>query len=147
VTRTPRATAALALAAGLIACGNGGSANGGSATPETISVGGESVPVSRLRDAAAALCTARQQAMTDVNAARATYYDRSHDALHTLARALEPVDRALAARLLENKQRVEADLSGSGGATPGEVAANLGRLADVTRRGLGRLSIPAPACD
>ena len=112
---------------------------------DTISVAGETVPVAHLRDAAMGVCTARQQALTDVNTARATFYDRSHDALHTLARALQPVDRDLAARLLEDKQRVEAELTNRG--APGDVAADLGKLAEVSRRGLARLSISVPPCE
>lgn len=122
----------------LAACGDG-------RDREAISVGGEQVPVSRLRDAAAGLCAARDEARADMRKARDTFYDRSHDALHTLARALEPVDRPLAARLLEDKQRVESDLAGA--VPAGDLAPDLGRLAEVTRTGLARLSIDVPPCD
>lgn len=133
-----RPAVALLLVSLLLACADG-------AEPDTISVGNESVPVSRLREAAAGLCTARHQAGAgDVNTARATFYDRSHDALHTLARALEPADRALAARLLEAKQRVESDLAG--GTPPTDLAADLDRLSEVTGAGLVRLSIDPPPC-
>lgn len=110
----------------------------------TIAVGDEDVPVARLQDAAAALCTARDEARADVKRASGTFYDRSHDALHTIARALEPVDRAAAARLLEDKERVEAGFRR--GAPGPEVAADLDSLARSTRTGLAALSVSARAC-
>jgi hypothetical protein len=115
-----------------------------SEAPTTIQVGTEKVPVERLREAASALCSARDEARGDVKRANATFYDRSHDALHTIARALKPVDRAAAARLLEDKERVETSLRTN---APGpEVAAQLDRLAEVTRIGLAALSVPVPPC-
>ena len=48
--------------------------------------------------ASAGLCAAKAAAASDPEKARATFYDRSHSALHTVARGLEPVDRALAAQ-------------------------------------------------
>lgn len=111
----------------------------------TIDVGGEKVAVAPLTDAAAGLCQARRQAATDAVAARASFYDRAHEPLHTVARALEPIDRAQAAAVLEAKEKVEADLA----APPSDaaLAADLGRLADAYRAGLGRLAISVPPCD
>jgi hypothetical protein len=134
-----RWVASLALAA--CVAGGGGACGDDRAAPDPPTT----VPAAPLREAAAGLCTARQQARTDVNTARTTFYDRSHDALHTLAGALAPVDRDLAARLLESKQRVEAGLRGAGSAS-GELVADLGTLAEVTRRGLDRVSIAVPPC-
>lgn len=130
-------------AVSLSACG-AGSGDDRSGAERTIDVSGESVPVARLQQAAIALCTARDEARTDVKRANATFYDRSHDALHTIARALGPIDRAAAGRLLEDKERVEADLEAD---QPGpELAADLDGLARVTRSGLAALSISVPAC-
>lgn len=134
-----RSLLAVAILLVLTACDGGGDG------ARTIEVEGEDVPVSRLEEAAAGLCAARDQARGDVMQARTTFYDRSHDALHTIARALDRVDRTQAGLLLEAKQRVEADLMNAGTA-PGTVAADLDRLAEVTRASLADLSIGVPAC-
>lgn len=96
------------------------------------------------RDAATALCTARDQARTDVKKARTTFYDRSHDALHDIARDLDPVDRATSGRLLEAKQQVETGLDAD--PPPAGLVDDLQRLADVTRAGLARLDVDVPPC-
>ncbi|MDQ3897037.1 MAG: hypothetical protein M3326_07290 [Actinomycetota bacterium] len=116
-----------------VACGGGGSSD------RTVTVGGDRVSVARLVDAHAALCEAAARPDT----ARTLFFDRSHEALHTVARGLEDVDRAQAAELLEAKEKVEADLAAPGGSLP----ADLSRLADVYRASLGRLAITAPPCD
>ena len=116
----------------------------GSGSQPTAGVGEDDVAAARLRDAAAGLCTARDEAGADVKRASTTFYDRSHDALHTLARALDPVDRAAAARLLEDKERVEADFREA--APPAALAADLDRLAQSTRSGLAALSISVAGC-
>lgn len=120
----------------LVALAACSSSDGG---PDTITIAGEKVAVAPLVDAHAALCEAAAQPAN----ARALFFDRSHDALHTVARALEDVDRAQAGSLLQAKQTVETDLVIF---APGLVAA-LVRLADVYRTGLGRLAIAAPPCD
>jgi hypothetical protein len=80
-----------------------------------------------------------------VMAARTTFYDRSHDALHDIARDLDPVDRAAAGRLLEAKQQVEAGLDAD--PPPPGLAADLDRLAGVTRAGLALLDVDVPPCE
>ena len=121
------------------ACGPSDSDSG-----RTIRVDDREVSVALLQEAARALCTGRDQAQADVKQAFSTFYDRSHDVLHTIASALEPVDRAAAARLLEQKQRVEEDLQVN---APGpQLAADLDRLATVTRTGLAALDIPVDPC-
>ena len=132
-----RIAAALIVLAALGSCG-------GSDGERTIAVGSERVAVDRLQDAAEALCTARDQARADVKQANSTFYDRSHDDLHTIARALDPVDRPAAARLLEDKERVEADLRAN--ASGSELAASLDALARSTRTGLDALSITVAPC-
>lgn len=126
--------AALAVAA----CGNGGSASTASSTTSS------SLPAPGLVAAVEGLCAARAEADADVYSVSGTFYDRSHEALHTIARALEPVDRPLAARLLEAKEAVEADVS----TRPPKpaTAADLDHLIDVTRQGLARLSVTTPPC-
>ncbi len=122
----------VALAIAAAACSDAGSS-------ETITVGGDRVAVAPLIAAHTGLC----EAATNTDQARALFFDRAHDALHTVARALQDVDRAQAATLLVAKERVESELT----APPPTLSDDLLRLADVYRVGLGRLAITAPACD
>lgn len=113
--------------------------------PQTVvALAGQTVTTAQLRSVAGGLCEAARQAATDVNAARQTFFGRSHEALHLIARGLEEKDRAESARLLEAKQRVEADFTG---AAPGaQVAADLGRLAEITRSSLDTFDVDADPC-
>jgi hypothetical protein len=125
---------AIALVLMATACGAGSED-----APATITVAGQPVAVTPLVDAHAGLC----QAANQPDAARRLFFDRSHEALHTVARALEDVDRAQAGELLQAKEKVESQLS----APPPSLPDDLRRLADVYRTGLGRLAITAPPCD
>jgi hypothetical protein len=123
-----RRAAVLGLAV-LAACGDGGSGGNGAG----------------LQRVAAGLCVVRRQAATQPSAAGATFYDRSHAGLHTLASDLEAKgQQAAAGRLLEAMQVVEADIAAS--PQPPPFSADVGRLVAVTRSGLDLLSIRAPAC-
>ena len=122
---------ALTLAVLAVACGGG--------EARTVTVGGERVTVARLVDAHAGLC----EAATSLKTARALFFDRSHEALHTVARGVEEVDRAQAAALLQAKEKVESELE----TQPPGLPDDLRRLADVYRGSLGRLAIGAPPCD
>ena len=114
-------------------------------TSATITVAGEPVAVSLLTDAVSALCDVRSRAGAgDRAGAAATFFDRSHDPLHTLARGLEDLDRASAARLLEAKQEVEGDLDDE--SDPGLLAAAVTELHTSAAGGLSRLGIEVPAC-
>jgi len=117
-----------------MACGG----KGDSGTPSTVA----GLPAARADGAVLGLCQARAAAATDVQSARTAFYNRSHEPLHALARALEPVDRPLVARVLEAKEAVEAGL-GSGSPT---LTADLNRLLDATRTSLTRLSVSSPDC-
>ena len=128
-----RRRAAGALLVLLSACG------AGSDDEKTITVAGQPVAVAPLVDAHAGLC----QAAAQPDAARRLFFDRSHEALHTVARALEDVDRAQAGELLQAKEKVESELADP----PPTLPDDLRRLADVYRAGLGRLAITAPPCD
>ena len=92
-----------------------------------------------LVDAQVALCEAANRPED----ARELFFDRSHEALHEVARRLDDVDRAQAAALLEAKQRVESGLDSPRPSLPYDIS----RLADVYRTSLGRLAIDAPPCD
>ena len=141
--RTPprlAALAAVALAAG--GCGGDDSSEPPATEPAAITT---TAPGGRGYDAAfLGLCTARASAGTDVKSARSTFYDRSHDPLHSIARDLEPVDRALAARLLEAKEAVESGLRPE--RPPPSLGPDLDRLVEVTGQALARLSLSAPRC-
>jgi hypothetical protein len=66
---------------------------------------------SGLAAVAVALCDATEQAGQDPAAARATFLDRAHEGVHTIARQLQEADHAdTASRLLEAKFQVESDL-------------------------------------
>lgn len=112
---------------------------GGDGEDRTITVAGQPVAVAPLVDAHAGLC----EAAAAPAGARAVFFDRSHEALHTVARALEDVDRGLAGELLQAKEKVESELD----APPASLPEDLRRLAAVYRAGLGRLAITAPPCD
>ena len=127
----PAAVALLLVLA--VACGS--SAKG---QDRTIVVGGDRVTVARLVDAHAGLC----DAAADPANARRIFFDRSHEALHTVARALDDVDRAQEAQLLEAKEKVESTLDPPGP----HLTDDLRRLADIYRASLGRLAITAPPC-
>ena len=143
---TGRLLALLVLATTVVpACGSRtADAPPATTTGPTIVVAGEPVPLARLTDALESLCAARTEAPDRPQAAEVRFFDRSHETLHLIARALEDVDRPLAGRLLEAKQRVEADFSGL--ASGDRVADDLGQLVEVTRAGLDRLAVPAPSC-
>lgn len=130
--RRPAVLAVAAVLAG--ACG--GSADG---KGRTIAVGEERVAVARLVDAHTGLCDAARQP----SAARRLFFDRSHEALHTVARALEDVDRAQEAQLLQAKEKVESELA----APPQTLPDDLLQLAAAYRLSLWRLAITAPPCE
>lgn len=128
-------TGGLVLAA---ACASGTSAR------DTVDVGDGRISASRLRAVASGLCRAAEEAATDPEAARLTFFSESHDGLHTIARALEDVDRKAAADLLVAKQAVEADFAAAPSA--GVLRDDLTTLAAATRTGLGRLDVSVTAC-
>jgi hypothetical protein len=133
--------APVALAAALLALATAGCAASGPAGPApAAAVAPADQP---LVDAVAALCVARKQATSTVPAARATFYDRSHDAMHALARRTESVDRPATARLLEAKNNVEQDFLYP--RTWERLGDDLARLDDAARAALGVLRISTPA--
>lgn len=139
--------AALAMAAVLASSACGGSGGTSSGTAGTAAGGGAAASTAAAPPLGAAvdgLCLARSQAHADPKSVRGTFYDRSHEPIHTIARELEAVDRALAARLLEAKEAVEVDVNAQPPAAT--LAADLDRLIDVARQGLARLSVPTGAC-
>jgi hypothetical protein len=81
---------------------------------------------------------------TERDEAEATFADRSHQTLHVIAAAVEEVDRAVAAELLEAKQAVEADLTEP--VLPAGFPDHVGSLLDATRAALDTLGLDAPDC-
>jgi hypothetical protein len=78
------------------------------------------------------------------SAAKATFYDLTHDELHAIAAATEGQDRQAAASLLEAMQRVEAELEHP--PFPGGFSADVDALVGTTRAALGAIGLDAPAC-
>ncbi|HEV3401381.1 MAG TPA: hypothetical protein VG078_06125 [Acidimicrobiales bacterium] len=140
--RSWAALAALTVVAGSFGgCGDG-DGDGDAAPPPQATVAG--VPPRQVEGAVRGLCEAREEAGSDVNSARASFYDHSHEPLHGIARALEPVDRSMVSRLLEAKEAVEAGLAS---ASPGpSLTADVDMLLQATRASLARLSVPPPSC-
>jgi len=116
------------------------------ASPDSSVAGrdGGSQSTRALTGTVAALCQVKQDAARSLPVARATFYDRAHDGLHTLARALGSKDRVVAARLLEAKNAVEQDFADQGRSS--QLQADLARLLNRARDGLDALSLTPPIC-
>jgi len=110
----------------------------------TITVQGQEFQEEELQDAVAALCTARNQATGDPEAAQTTFLDRAHVPLHVIAAAVEDEDRAVSARLLEAKQTVEERFASKGDGD--RLAEDMEDLLAVTVDALETLDIPASSC-
>jgi hypothetical protein len=139
----PRGPVAVVLAVATLLVPGG---CGSRATPagRTIEVQGRSVTASSLREAVSGLCIARARLETDALAARSAFYDLAHQGLHTIAAAVQGVDRDAATTLLQAKAVVEADLARY--PFPTSLRTDLDRLIDATRRALAALSIPTEPC-
>jgi hypothetical protein len=102
-------------------------------------VAGE-VSDAQLRSAVASLCEARAE--EDPQVAERIFVDRTHAEMHALAQALGDGHRARAAEVLEEMQRVEADIA----AGSEELRPGLSALTTAAASGLRALSIEPPAC-
>ena len=96
------------------------------------------------QDIVTALCEARDDIGRDAGATEAIFFDRAHDRLHDLARDAAELDRSVAARLLEAKQNVEADLDEA--PSRRVLTDDFDALIDSTRRALEVASGAAPNC-
>lgn len=94
--------------------------------------------------AIAGLCTIEAGRTEDLEGASRAFYDRAHDSLHEIAAAVEDVDRAVAARLLVAKERVEEDLRSP--TLPETFAEDVAELLGTTRDALAALDLPVPDC-
>ena len=122
----------LMLGLTLGACGNGGESSA-------------NVPSdSALMDAVGSLCTARDEVTKSIEDGRRVFQDEAHSALHEIARRVTPIDRVVAARLLEAKQRVEAAFETK--ANPGAMRDFLSRLIEEANLALAELSLSKVGC-
>lgn len=96
------------------------------------------------RRATDGLCTIAGGFTEDLEGASGAFYDRAHDSLHEIAATVEDVDRAVAARLLVAKERVEEDLRAP--TLPETFAEDVAELLGTTRDALAALDLPAPDC-
>lgn len=124
----------LALLLVLVSCGSSGE----TVTPEATGAG----DAVRAQAAVLGLCEIRDA--SELETAEAVFHDRSHDALHAIAAAVEEVDRGAAADLLAAKQRVEADLAAR--ELPATFASDVEDLLAATRAALAALGVPVPLC-
>lgn len=139
---TPGILASLLVTGLLLAACSSDGASG--AEDRTIVVDSEAVSADSLRKAVGGLCTALERLPTDPMAARDAFYDLSHARLHTIAAAVDEIDRGAATSLLEAKAVVEEDLARFPFAS--SLAADLNRLATATREALVALSIRTEPC-
>ncbi len=145
--RSVRTRVAVVLAAALIGAQLLSSCSSGPSTvgrTRTIQVDGEEVAASSLRGAVTGLCAALERLPADPRAARDDYYSLSHQRLHTIAAAVQEIDRSVAASLLQAMAVVEEDLARP--PFPASLAGDLDRLLAATRAALRALSIPTEPC-
>lgn len=122
----------------LAGCGGGGTTSG------IIPVDGRRVPAEQLLRAVANLCTAQTfVGGEDLENARATFQNLAHDDLHTLAAAIEKLDRSAQSELLRAKNRVETDFS-SGDLSA--LNADFPSLIEAAESALSVLRLEAPGC-
>ncbi len=143
LARRERALVLLAAALSLGACGGYGGGPDHVSTPSALPSGSLGVVTAEAAAAAVqGLCDMRGAA--EASAAKATFYDLTHDQLHVIAAATEEQDRPATASLLEAMQRVEAELEHppfSGG-----FSADVDALVGTTLAALGAIGLDAPAC-
>ena len=137
--------AVIAVAATVVlleGCGGSGSSPAGGPAPTSApSTTGHS-----LEGLADGVCgVARQARAGDPAAARALFVGRVHEDLHQLADELSEMDRAVAARVLEAKQRVEDDLDRP--VAPPDLGSDADELVAATGEGLRRLGLAVEECE
>jgi hypothetical protein len=135
--------APLALAVALAGAGATCS-SGKQPAPVVVAMAGQVVPTSKLLTIAGGICDAARQASTDTHAAYQTFFGQSHDGIHLIAQGLQVNDRDDAASLLEATVKVEEDFFKPNPAP--QLAADLTRLAAVTRTSLAHFKVHADAC-
>ncbi len=89
------------------------------------------------------VCAARDQASESPEDAAALFLDRSHDGIHRLADRVATADRAVAAKVLEDKQSVEG---AADELHAGALHRALASLAVSGGDALSSLDLDVPAC-
>lgn len=120
------------------------SCGGGESTTGIIPVDGRRVPAEQLQKSVAHLCTAQSfVGREDLENARATFQNLAHDDLHTLADAIDELDRSAQSQLLRAKNRVESDFSAG---DLSALKADFPGLIDAAEAALSVLQIEEPGC-
>jgi len=135
----PGAVATIVAALVVVSCGSSGETS-----PASPSGALGIVTEEAAERAVSGLCQIRTTLAKDRDAANRVFYDRSHDELHVIAAATQEGDPAVAGRLLQAKERVEADLRPE--RLPGGFVRNLDALLAATRDALGAIGLEAPGC-
>ena len=89
------------------------------------------------------LCKAIDASVDQAGQERA-FFDKAHDALHTLAERVTKEHPGVAAELLEAKERVESNLRKAKRTVP---AKTFGELIDATDRALAEIDAPKVGCN
>ncbi len=142
------AVGAVAIGAVAIgACGSGDDEPGAaSATSATTEISGSVADDPQMDRSFGQLCDMLDLVRDgDIDGARAAF---DHGPLHTLADAATEVDRAVASRLLQAKENVEADLAGSN-TSPSLIVASLQTLTEATADALVATGVAPtpPVCE
>ena len=140
-----RLSVLLTISVAVTAWAGAACSSGGGRSQAVVAMAGQTVATAKLEAIAAGVCQAAQQAATNPDTARNTFFGVSHDGIHLIARGLQDTKQIDAsATLLEAKQKVEADFL-----TPpptAQLVADLRALAAVTRSSLARFKVHAASC-
>lgn len=90
------------------------------------------------------LCDMKTIPTTDPDSANGIFYDQVHEELHVIAAATQEKDRVAAGRLLQAKEKVEADLLDH--PLPDPYPADAKALEQAARAALEVIGLSAPAC-
>ncbi len=105
---------------------------------------GRTVNTGLLTETVAGLCLAREDALTDLRKARATYERRSRGGVDVTTEGLRASYSMLASMVAEAKADVEADLA-TDPPRP-TLHLTLGRLIETVREGAARLDVSTDPC-
>lgn len=109
--------------------------------------GNQSAEARRLQAASQGLCDAQVLVSEGrIREAAAVFEDRTHAYLHELADKVGDVDRAIAADLLEAKERLEVALDDPQASDPEGVAAAIGEVQRALADAAEAVDLPAPLC-
>ncbi len=133
----------LILSAALSCGADDGAADAGAAPTASGSLG--VVTQAAADRALEGLCTLSTGSQTFADAS-SLFFDRVHEELHVIAAAAQVGHRTQAARLLQTKEEVEADLQG-GTTLPDGFQDDVAALLDATRGALAAVGMSAPTCD